>query len=92
MASKYTVLFSRRVLGVAVDTSSFPFELDPRDSEIEKCIFILELMLPTESISSQGTWVTQPVKHLILYFSSGCNLRVVRWSLELGSALGIEAA
>ena len=39
-----------------------------------------------------GTWVAQSIKHLILDFSSGHNLTVVRLNLTSGSALGMKPA
>ena len=42
--------------------------------------------------SYEGTWVTKLVKHLILGFGSGYDLRVVRLSPILGSTLSNEFA
>ena len=43
-----------------------------------------------------GTWVTQPVKHLIFYFYSGHNLRFLRWAPSsipsVSSALDVKPA
>ena len=39
-----------------------------------------------------GTWVAQSIKHLALGFSSGHDLRVMRWSPVAGSSMGMESA
>ena len=41
---------------------------------------------------TRGIRVAQSVKNLTLDFSSGHDLRVVRWSPMSGSALGMEPA
>ena len=41
---------------------------------------------------SRGAWVAHFVKHPTLGFSSSHDLRVLRWSLALGSGLGMEPA
>ena len=40
----------------------------------------------------RGTWVVQSVKRPTPDFSSDHDLRVVRWSHESGSMLGVEPA
>ena len=45
-----------------------------------------------KSKSNRGAWVAQLVKHLTLGFGSGHNLRVLRPSPALGSALGVWLA
>ena len=39
-----------------------------------------------------GAWVAQSVDWPTLHFSSGCDLKVMRWSLALGSAFRMESA
>jgi len=45
-----------------------------------------------KQIIHHGAWVAQLVKHLILGFGSGHDLRVMRSSPMLGSALTMESA
>ena len=43
-------------------------------------------------VKFRGAWAAQSVEHLTLDFGSGHDLRVVRLSPVLGSALGMEPA
>ena len=49
-------------------------------------------MARAESKQIQGARVAQLVKHPVLDFGSGHDLRVMRFSPALGSALGMEPA
>ena len=40
----------------------------------------------------RGAWVAQSVKHLILDFSLGHGLKIVRWNPESGSTLSVKSA
>ena len=53
---------------------------------------LLVLNAALESVSLRGAHVAQLVKCLTLDFSSGQDLRVLRWSPALGSVLGPETA
>ena len=55
-------------------------------------IFTLWADLPKPKMSNtQGTWVTQLVKHLTLGFSSGHDLWVLGWSPKSGTVLSMES-
>ena len=54
------------------------------------CVYLL--LHHVKKYYKRGTWVPQSIKHPILDFGSGHDLRVVRWSPALGSALSVEPA
>lgn len=71
-----------KVLLVSVIHGAF----DPASKELDRTNSLVK------RLCSWDAWVVHLVKRLSLDFGSSQDLRVVSWSPELGSALGMESA